>query len=485
MSHQEQGRDSGCCEHHQELHRVFSRLLEGEDLTEIQLRRDCRWTPIGLAVCAILWAWSGETTLGDRFRQAQRVARRMLGGKAVAAASYQAFIKLLLRWTTPLMVVFARAFQSKMESQFPGLWRIGQFVAFGADGSRFELPRTASNEAHFSPPTSAAAGHPRRKKRRKQKRNLKQAYRRRARKLQQSAAARAKKANSPQMWVTTIWHLGVGLPWNWRLGPSNSSEREHLKQMATSLPANSLIVADAGFYGYELWSAVLAAGHQILIRVGSNVRLLKKLGYVIERDGTVYCWPNHAASKSQPPLELRLVVVHNGKHPVYLVTSVVDEKQLSNEEIVTTYALRWGIEVYYRHVKQTFDRRKLRSHSAENALLEAEWSLLGLWAMAIHARATLQSHQLDPQRLSIAAMLRAYRAAMNDYKSVPDPGEDLHTRLQHALHDTYQRKSKTSRQYPRKKQEKAAGPPIITLATKKQVEKARELKNENQKGLTA
>lgn len=473
MSHQAQGRDSGCREHHQELNRALSWLLKGADFSAVQWRDDCRWSIHGMVMCAILWAWSGQTTLGERFQQARKITRWMLGGKDVPVASYQAFLKLLRRWTTAVIIGLALVFRQRMETVFAHRWKIAGFVVFGVDGSRFELPRTASNEARFSPPKSQAP------------RRVVQKNKRRTPKHRQSAATRAKKANNPQMWVTTIWHLGVGLPWSWRLGPSNSSEREHFQQMLAELPNGSLLVADAGFYGYGLWSAVLAAGHQLLIRVGSNVHLLKKLGYGKEKNGLVYCWPDHAASKSQPPLVLRLVVVHNGKHPVYLVTSVLDEKRFSDLEVAETYSLRWGIELFYRHVKQTLDRRKLRSHSPDNAFLEAQWSLLGLWAMTLHAQYQLQTQKLDPQRLSIAGMLRAYRAAMNEYRCVPDKGEDLRSRLKHALKDTYQRKSKASRNYPRKKQEKAVGPPIITVATKTQMKKARDIKHEVQKGLTA
>ena len=51
------------------------------------------------------------------------------------------------------------------------------------------------------------------------------------------------------MWLTTMWHVGTGLPWDWRLGPSDSSERDHLKQMIAALPAHALVTADAGFVG--------------------------------------------------------------------------------------------------------------------------------------------------------------------------------------------------------------------------------------------
>src|SRR5271157_4224654 len=126
------------------------------------------------------------------------------------------------------------------------------------------------------------------------------------------------------------------------------------------------------------------SGRHLLIRVGANVRLLKNLGYVKEKNGLVYLWPDREAARNQPPLVLRLVVARGGKHPVYLVTSVLDEATLSDKQVVEIYALRWGVELFYRHFKQTFERRKLRSDSADNAELEATWSLLGLWAMSLH-----------------------------------------------------------------------------------------------------
>jgi Transposase DDE domain len=49
--------------------------------------------------------------------------------------------------------------------------------------------------------------------------------------------------------------------------------------MAPDLPKNALVVADAGFTGYELFRRLLRADQNFLVRVGSNVHLLRKLGY--------------------------------------------------------------------------------------------------------------------------------------------------------------------------------------------------------------
>ena len=72
--------------------------------------------------------------------------------------------------------------------------------------------------------------------------------------------------------------------------------------MLGELPLAALIAADAGFVGYELLRTVIDSGRHVLVRVGSNVRLLKKLGWAKESAGTVYLWPDRAAQKNQPPL---------------------------------------------------------------------------------------------------------------------------------------------------------------------------------------
>ena len=172
---------------------------------------------------------------------------------------------------------------------------------------------------------------------------------------------------------------------------------------------------------------------------------------------------------------------------MYLVTSVLDSKQLSCQDVARLYEHRWGIELFYRHLKQTFDRRKLRSRNAANAHTEAQWSLLGLWAMALHAQHFQQSRRLDPNQLSCAGMLRAYRRAMREFKSQPEVGEDLYSMLIVAVKDDYQRtKPKTNDDYPRKTQMKPAGKPQIKNATKWQVKRAQQIKESRDiQGLTA
>ena len=443
-------------------------LLGSVDFRALSFRADCTWLPLQLAATALLWAWSDELTLGERFFAAHRLAEHLYQPEHPFAGSVQAFQKILVRWTTAFVSCLQAAFRERMQTTLAAEWLVHGFVLFGVDGSRFELPRTQSNEAAYSPPADQPRAGKKRKKRKKP-----------------HDAAHTKKATVPQMWLTLLWHVGTSLPWAWRTGSSDSSERIHWREMLTELPAAALIVADAGFIGYDILRAVLDSGREVVVRVGSNVHLLRELGWCKPIGSTVYLWPDQAVRRSQPPLVLRLVVSHEGKHPVYLVTSV-KAARLSDRQVIDIYRRRWGIELFYRHFKQTYDRRKLRSASAAHAELEMQWSLLGLWAMALYAQVELQKKKLKPQQLSVAKVLKAFRRMQRDYLHPVRIDCSLNDLLQRALRDTYERRNKASRNYPRKKRpDPPPGAPHISVASKAQVQRAQQTKQNVQKGLTA
>ena len=472
MAHQDQGRNGSECSHACDLHTALRWLIGGVSLCGIALRPDCTWTPETLVFAALLWAWSDEKTLLERFATARKIIINCYGEQQKPAGSYQAFIKLLRKWTDPLLNTLATAFRQRMAQTLAAVWRVEGWLVFAVDGSRVDVPRTRKNEQRYSPKSKLSREAQKRRRQARRRRSLRE--------------ARQRKANVPRIWLTMLWHVGSGLPWDWRTGPSDSSERGHFQEMLGSVPAGSLLTADAGFVGYDLWKTLLAAGHQLLVRVGSNVKLLKKLGYARERNGLVYLWPDRAAKKRLPPLVLRLVVVTNKERgPIYLVTSMMSQETLSPAQVAAIYRRRWGIEVYYRHCKQTFERRKLRSHNPDNAMVELHWSLLGMWAMGLHAHARLVRQGVLPQQISFAGIWRAYRRPMREYKSPPDPGERMRQLIDRAIIDPYQRKTKASRDYPRKKQEQAAGSPVLRRATRAQVQQAIQVKREQKKGLTA
>ena len=117
--------------------------------------------------------------------------------------------------------------------------------------------------------------------------------------------------------------------------------------------------------------------------------------------------------------------------------------------------------------------------------MEATWSLLGLWSLGLHAQVELAYDGIPASRVSVAGLLRAYRAAMREYRSRPGPGESLWERLSEAVIDAYERTNKASRDYPRKKRAHAIGAPEIRPATEFEIEAARQIKDDHATRLTA
>jgi len=480
MSHQDRKSQQQMVVNHQVLREVIAWLLPPALFVGMHVRKGSKWKPRLLAVAALFWAISDRATLGERFEDARKIITKIFFWQPAPGKSYEGFVKMLRRWNGELLLLVGGALQTRMEQELADQFQIAGFTVFAGDGSRVQTPRTKSNQQAYS-----AQRKPKRNTKKKSRRSKSQPARmrkaqaaRRRKMKKQSAAAIAKKTSTTQIWLTLLWHVGTGLPWSWRSGASDSSERHHLLEMLGEMPENSLMTADAGFVGYDFWKAVLDADQHFVIRVGANVKLIKKLGYARECDSTVYLWPDKAAKKKMPPLVLRLIVVHDGKGPVYLVTSVLSKQRLSDRQAIEIYRYRWGIEVFFRTFKQTFGRTKLRSHSAENAKLELDWSLLALWSICLLGQRELLRAGEDPWQLSPAGAIKAVQTTLRDYQVRPEsPDKTLSSMLARALLDGYKRSSsKTSRDYPTKKKRERIASPKITHAHKQQINAAKKVK---------
>lgn len=472
MSHQDGKSKEEIVVNHESIKQAVNSLFAARAFQGVKARKGSKWTPRMLVVVALFWAWSKADGLKERFKEARKVAAKIFRWLPDPGKTYNGFMKQLRKWHVELQLLCMGELRVLMKQDLFGQWEIAGYVIIAGDGSRIELPRTESNEEAYSPKRKKK---PRKKGKGKRKSSRGKRWRKQKR---QSEASIRKKANSPQMWLTLFWHVGTGLPWAWRTGPSDSSERQHLEEMLGELPENTLITADAGFVGYDFWSAVIAAGHHFVIRAGANVRLLKKLGFTHEYDNTVYLWPDWTRKKGLPPLALRVVWVHNGKHPMCLITNVMSKKRLTDRQIAQIYKARWGVELFFRTFKQTFGRRKLRSHNAEHAQLEAEWSLVALWAICLLAQREIANSGRDPCRLSPADAIKAIREVMCHYRNRPEEAtESLGWMLRNALLDDYHRtSSKTARAYPTKRKRERTGVPKVASASQSQINAAKEFR---------
>jgi hypothetical protein len=316
------------------------------------------------------------------------------------------------------------------------------FCAFSPDGSKFDLPRTKSNKRSLRP-----AG---------------------------------RKKSPPQLLLTMMYHLGTGLPWDWRITAGRGSERAALRRMLPHLPAEALIVADAGFMGYELLRALLGSGRHVLIRAGANVRLLRDLGYCVrQRRDTVYLWPLKAQRRRCEPIVLRRIVLGEGRKQMCLLTDIHDRRRLSRGRAKRLYRLRWGVEVMFRSLKQTMERRKLLSRTAAGGQLELQWTVLGMWLLGLMTISAMRVSGRFHLRWSVGLALSAVRDSVRQFWLL-SRRDRLHDALRAARVDDYCRRgSKTSRRWPHKKKDRPCGLPKLHVATAHQIQRAQEVRDAN------
>lgn len=350
--------------------------------------------------------------------------------------TYQGLAKALKRHGMPLIGTVKMHLRQQILTLAGDRMRRRGHLAFAADGSKYDAPRTVANE--------------------------------------KGLGVFGRENSHPQMSTTTLWSMGMGLPWDWRVGKATEAERTHLRAMRDYLPPGALVVADAGFTGYDLLKDLHDSGRFFLIRVGERTTLLKGFGYQIEQKSKDVFWLWPINKKATPPFPVRQIRIGEGDDAVYLITNHLDASTLSDLDAGVLYKMRWGVEVFHRHSKQTLENRKVASASPILALLEMEWIMVGLLLLGLLAVRELMRKGEDPLELSMAAAIRAVRR-VNHQPALRQKPAMLRRMLGRCVRDRYVRTGKkASRDWPRKKECKPPGPPRVRDATPIERRRAKE-----------
>ncbi len=444
----------------------------GELFHKSEFHGNVKWVAEEVMAQTLIWSWQEAKNVTDAFDQTREICDDLKLSRTIM--TYTAFMNALTRYRELFYDRLRDQFQMLAEDVGGERFSTRGWVLIGFDGSRISAPRTQSNERAFCAPDygkgkEAMYGKKKSKgmRRTRNKQNPPQ-------------------PPKPQAWVTMMWHMSLRLPWSWRLGPSNASERDHVKDMLREedFPENTLFCGDAGFVGYPLWSDILKAGQHFLVRVGANVDLLsdhadvKKCG-----GGEVLCWPKGRMDSGEPPLRLRLVQVTVGKTKMWILTSVLSERTLSKKQIVKYYKMRWGVEIEFRGLKQTLDKHTLRCRNSERLLVELDWSiramavagLIALREQIGNASERASDADYDPQDRSLANTMRALRKCMRQLHKLPEPDDALLQRLSRAVVQRYNnRTDKRARYRPKNPDKKPLGDPNVTKLSTEQRRKLQQ-----------
>jgi hypothetical protein len=373
--------------------------------------------------------------------------------------TFAGFEKALGRLPMPVLRAVATAIRHRLAQVFANRFLVDGFIPLGCDGSRLACPRSEELERRL-----------RLGKKRRQMRKKKATRACPPASLSKAggaAGAKARAAGTPQLWVTAVLHLGLGVLWSWRLGMGHANEREHLRLLLKTLPRNALVVADAGYVGYQLMATLQDAGLAFLLRVSSRAPLYVANKSTLKRyrEGLVYYWPQEAQKNDQPPLEVRLWRVRGAKG-VCLITNVLDEHRLDRRSAGKFYRWRWRNEGLFRTYKRTLGKVKLLSRTVVQVHREAEGSLLATQlllaqgALALPASAT--GKVVLPSARKVLVEIRAEIRNVTGMYLGPRQARSYFQRLAQARWpDRRQRSGKVRRRWPGREDHKPPGSPQI------------------------
>jgi hypothetical protein len=405
-------------------------------------RKDTRWTFHHITLVLVAMTWSlGEST-PERFEMARGIVELCRPKRRRPGKTALGFQKALCRLPMRPLVALAGAIRDRLLVNLGDHLLYNGFIPLGCDGSRLECSRNDELLARMG-----KAG---------------------------------KEGSSPTMWVTAIVHLTTGIPWAWWLGRGNASERDHLRRMLTTLPALALLIADAGYDGYDLASAILDQGSSFLIRMSSKSSFFvdDSVDPAKFEQGSVKYWPKRAQQAGLPPLSLRLIRVRGrrkvkGKKrrvDIWLLTNVSADR-MSVDQAALFYRLRWENEGLFRSYKRTLNKVHLVGQTVRSVHREAYGSLLACQLLLAQGALVLRESTVKSAEVLPCSPRKAILAVRAELKAVmrPDRRLSYRERLAQSARERRERTSpKQKREWPQRTPHQPPKPPRLLTMDDKQ-----------------
>lgn len=226
------------------------------------------------------------------------------------------------------------------------------------------------------------------------------------------------------------------------IGTWTTGERTLAPALLPALGEDMLVLADRGFYSYELWTAALETGAALVFRVSGVLKLpvlevypdgsfrsvlvdsKKQIRRAARRRGD---GPHGDLSVLETNgVACRVVeysVENNGGvgEVVCLITSILDYRAAPSYELAALYHERWEFELSLKEIEihQMGHGRVLRSKTPAMVRQEIWGILLAHYAIRHLMREAADTADVDPDRLSFIRSLRLVRRQITGQAEFP------------------------------------------------------------------
>ena len=186
------------------------------------------------------------------------------------------------------------------------------------------------------------------------------------------------------------------------------------------LEAGMLLLADRGFYGFDMWTRAAATGADLLWRVKSTLSP-KHLETLEDGSWLAQIIPTSGTRRAhRTPLTVRVIdyTLDDGRdnpEQYRLLTTILDPTDATAQELALAYAQRWEIENTFDELKthQRGPRAVLRSKSPPLVKQEIWGHLCCHFAIRTLMVDAARAGPHEPTRVSFIAALRIARRSLS------------------------------------------------------------------------
>lgn len=382
------------------LTRLVPRYLVDEVLTEtVRREKRSRLLPAHVVVYFVM----AMAFFRDGYEE---VMRRLTGGllfmrawrKQWAVPTSGAVSQARARLgEAPLKALFERVAVPLATAGTPGAW-LGARRLMAVDGVKLDVPDTPANVAGFGRPGGLT------------------------------------RRPFPQIQVVGLGECGTHAVVAAKIGTVGVGEREMAAGLVSALEPGMLVIADRGFFSFQLWSEFLATGADLLFRVAAGVKLPVReplpdgsyLSVIRCRRvrGSGYEIPLSAVDDPRQATHIPVRVIEytvtgdTGRNAEVfrLVTTILDPDDVTAVELAAAYQQRWEYEIALKEIETQMlePGGGLRSKSPDLVRQELWGLLLSHYAIRALMTEAAASAGLDPDRLSFLRSINVVRRQVTD-----------------------------------------------------------------------
>jgi hypothetical protein len=238
------------------------------------------------------------------------------------------------------------------------------------------------------------------------------------------AAGTAKQSAFPQVRILTLVECGTHASVWAEFDGVKTSERVLTDRMADAFTDDMIVLADRGFYSYDLWKTAADGGAQLLWRVSNTLELPVLEQY---HDGSFRSEllpskmktaikagraPADADDHRIPVRVIEYMVKGRGDNEtIRLITTILDPAQAPADTLAALYQQRWEQELVFDEIKthQMNQHRILRSRTPDLVKQEVWGLLITHYATQVFITEAADELGADPDRYSYVSTINIIR----------------------------------------------------------------------------